>query len=244
VAALWLAVPVGVAAQAPLPSGYLCCNLRVVGNWISDINYRRDGARVLAAGTPVRGTSWGRYSVGLRVGGDEYWLGNDYSRSLDDGQFTRRYVVRVDPRPRIAAADPFVRDAIRRSRVMTGMSDAEVALALGYPVANYTPHLGASHWKYWIDRTGEFTVAFDAGRRVRSVTGDPRVLGVVLYVPGAEVIRRAQARLNGYGFEAGEPDGRVGPVTLKALREFQSLNGLGESGRFDVATLKRLGVEP
>ena len=60
----------------------------------------------------------------------------------------------------------------------------------------------------------------------------------------AEVIRRAQARLNGYGFEAGEPDGRVGPVTLKALREFQSLNGLGESGRFDVATLKRLGVEP
>lgn len=56
VAALWLAVPVGVAAQAPLPSGHLCCNLRVVGNGISDINYRR-----------------------------------------------------VDPRPQIAAADPFVR---------------------------------------------------------------------------------------------------------------------------------------
>lgn len=76
------------------------------------------------------------------------------------------------------------------------------------------------------------------------MTGDPRVLGVVLHVPGAEVIRRAQARLNGYGFEAGEPDGGVGPVTRKALREFQSLNGLGESGRVDVATPKRLGVEP
>ena len=40
------------------------------------------------------------------------------------------------------------------------------------------------------------------------------------------------------------PESVVGPVTRKALREFQSLNGLGESGRFDVATLKRLGVEP
>lgn len=241
---LGLAGPPGAAAQPPPPSGYLCCNLRVYNGWISDINYRHEGSRVLPAGTPVRGTSWGRYSVGLRVGTDEYWLGNDYSRGLDDARFTRRYVVPADPRPRIAAADPFVRDAIRRSRVLAGMTDAEVALALGYPVANYTTQLAASQWKYWIDRTGEFTVNFDAERRVRTVTGDPRVLGVVLYVPGPEVVKRAQARLNDYGFTAGEPDGRIGPATRQALREFQSLNRLQESGRLDVATLKRLGVQP
>ena len=50
VAALWLAVPVGFAAQAPLPWGYLCCNLRVVGNWISDINYRSGGELHAAPG--------------------------------------------------------------------------------------------------------------------------------------------------------------------------------------------------
>ena len=239
------------AAQAPLPSGHLCCNLRVYNGWISDINYRHEGSTVIAAGTPVRGTAWGRYSIGLRVGGNEYWLGNDYSRGLDDRQFSRRYIVASDPRARIQAAHPFVRDAIRRSRVMAGMNEAEVAIALGFPVANYTPSLAASQWKYWIDRTGEFTVHFDAERRVRSVTGDGRVLARVLWAPGGDLVRRGQARLNDYGFEAGEPDGRNGPVTRRALREFQSLNGLPEDiinkvtheNAFDLATLKRLGIE-
>lgn len=244
-ACLGLAVAIGPAlAQGPPPAGFLCCNLRVYNDWISDINYRHDGSQVLPAGTPVRGTAWGRYSLAVQVGQKQYWLGNDYSRGLDDRQFTRRYILAADPRPRIAAADPFVRDAIRRSRVMAGMRDDEVAMALGYPVANYTPALGVSQWKYWIDRTGEFAVNFDGERRVRSVSGDPRALGAVLYLPAAEVVRRAQVKLNDYGFEAGEPDGRSGPVTRKALREFQSLNNLRESGLFDVATLKRLGVEP
>lgn len=231
-------------AQAPPPSGFLCCNLRVYNDWVSDINYRHDGSRVLAAGTPVRGLSWGRYSLEMQVGQQKLWLGNDYSRSLADRPFSRRYIVADDPRRRLAAAEPFVRDAVRRSQVMDGMRDDEVAMALGYPVANYTPELGARQWKYWIDRTGEFAVNFDRDRRVVSVTGEPRALGVVVYVPGNDVVRRAQERLGAYGFDPGAADGRLGPTTRKALREFQSLNGLRESGRFDAATLGRLGVGP
>ena len=240
--ALGLAGP--ARAQAPLPSGFLCCNLYVYNDWISDINYRHEGSRVLAAGTPVQATAWGRYSVGLSVDGHEYWLGNDYSRGLDDRQFTQRYIVGSNPRARIQAADPFVRDAIRRSRLIVGMNEAEVAIAVGFPVTNYTPRLSAAQWQYWIDRTGEFIVHFDADRRVRQVSGDARVLGVVLWTPTAGLVRRGQARLNEYGFTAGEPDGRVGPVTRSALRDFQSLNQLPESGRFDLDTLKRLGLEP
>ncbi len=231
-------------AQAPLPAGYLCCNLRVANDWISDINYRQEGARMLPAGTWVEGTAWGRYSVGLRVGVSEYWLGNDYSRALDDRQFTQRYIVATDPRARIQAADSFFQDAIRRARLMPGMNEAEVAIALGFPVANYTPRLSADQWQYWIDRTGEFIVHFDADRRVRAVTGEARVLAVVLWTAGADLVRRGQARLNEYGFEAGEPDGRVGPLTRAALRDFQSLNELPTSGQFDRSTLRRLGVEP
>ena len=231
-------------AQAPLPSGFLCCNLRAAGTWISDINYRHDGTRVIPAGTPVRGTEWGRYSVGLRIGGQVLWLGNDYSRTLDDRQFTARYIVATDPRPQIAAADPFVQEAIRQSRVIPGMTDTETALALGYPVANYTPRLAAAQWTYWIDRTGEFTVRFDKDRRVVSVSGDGRVLGRVLYGPSPAVVREAQARLNGYGFPVGEPDGRIGPATRQGLQGFQQANGLAPTGRFDIATLRWLELTP
>ena len=231
-------------AQAPPPSGFLCCNMRANGTWISDINYHRDDGRLIAAGTPVRGTSWGRYSIGIRIDGAEYWLGNDYSRSLDDQRFARRYILAQDPLARLTEVDPYVRDAITRARIMVGMTADEVAMALGYPVASYTPSLAASAWKYWIDRSGEFTVYFNGDRQVRSIGGEPRALAAVLYSPRPEAVRRLQVRLNEYGFEVGRPDGRVGPATRKALRDFQELNDLRPTGRFDLATLKRLGGEP
>ena len=232
------------AAQGLPPEGFLCCNLRAYNGWVSDINYRHDGARALPAGTPVRGLSWGRYSLEIQVGQQTLWLGNDYSRGLAEDVFWRRYIVADNPRRRIVAADPFVRDAIQRSRVIEGMRDDEVAMAVGYPVANYTPVLGARQWKYWIDRTGEFVVHLNGDRRVSAVTGDPRVLGVVAWFPERELVRQAQVQLDSYGFDPGEADGLHGPATRKALLEFQSLNGMRESGRFDVATLRRLGVEP
>ncbi|MFT3800451.1 MAG: peptidoglycan-binding domain-containing protein [Burkholderiaceae bacterium] len=235
--------PHAARAQAPLPSGFLCCNLRVDRDWISDINYRQDGSQVIRAGTPVRGTEWGRYSVGLQMGSRVVWLGNDYSRDLDDRQFSARYIVRTDPRTRIAAAGFFVQDAIRQSRVIPGMTEAETAIALGYPVARYTPSLTAPVWKYWIDRTGEFSVRFDASRRVAAVTGDARVLGVVLYSLPPATVRVAQQLLNDYGYPVGDPDGRLGPATRQGLTDFQRDNGLTPNGTFDVDTLRRLGVE-
>lgn len=229
-------------AQTPLPSGFLCCNLRIDRDWISDINYRHEGTEVIRAGTPVRGVEWGRYSVGLRLGSRTVWLGNDYSRDLDDRQFAGRYIVRADPRVQITAADFFVQEAIRQSRVIPGMTDMETAIALGYPVARYTPSLTATTWKYWIDRSGEFTVRFNATRRVSSVSGETRVLGQVLYSLNPAMIRVAQQLLNDYGYSVGEPDGRTGPATRQALMTFQRDNGLAPSGGFDVDTLRRLGM--
>ena len=247
ISALLAAGGLVASAQAetrPPPSGFLCCNLRVVSDWISDINYRPSGASVVPAGTPVRGTEWARYSIGLRSGSSTWWLGNDYSRDLDDRAFAARYIVREDPRQRIRQADPFAQDAIRRSRVLYGMHETEVAMALGYPVASYTPKLGLSTWKYWIDRTGEFSVRFDERRRVVGVSGDARVLAEVLYSPSAAVIRDAQEMLSDYGHPLGQPDGRMGPALRKALMTFQQDNSLPQTGRLDLATLRRLDLNP
>ncbi|RYE92515.1 MAG: hypothetical protein EOO78_28685, partial [Oxalobacteraceae bacterium] len=41
------------AADVAKYDGFLCCNLRTDGSWISDSNYAEDGKRVLPVGTPV-----------------------------------------------------------------------------------------------------------------------------------------------------------------------------------------------
>lgn len=48
--------------------------------------------------------------------------------------------------------------------------------------------------------------------------------------------RDAQERLNSLGYDAGTPDGAVGPRTTRALRAFQKDKGIPETGRLDTAT--------
>lgn len=40
----------GFALGADTVSGYLCCNMRTDGDWISDINYQENGKTVIPAG--------------------------------------------------------------------------------------------------------------------------------------------------------------------------------------------------
>jgi hypothetical protein len=58
-----------------------------------------------------------------------------------------------------------------------------------------------------------------------------------------EDIKKAQEALKGKGNDPGPADGVMGPQTQKALRAFQSANGLKTSGRLDAETAKALGVE-
>ena len=44
-------------------TGYLCCNMRTDGSWISDINYDENGKTVIPAGTPVKVLGYGRHRV-------------------------------------------------------------------------------------------------------------------------------------------------------------------------------------
>jgi hypothetical protein len=59
---------------------------------------------------------------------------------------------------------------------------------------------------------------------------------------GQSEIREAQMKLNQKGFDAGQPDGVMGPRTQDALAQFQRQQGLQESGQIDSATADALGI--
>ena len=67
----------------------------------------------------------GRYRVHITIKGEPYRLGNDYSRDLDDAQFTERYIVRTDPAKALARWPQKVQEAIRTARpCLSGQSPA------------------------------------------------------------------------------------------------------------------------
>jgi peptidoglycan hydrolase-like protein with peptidoglycan-binding domain len=59
---------------------------------------------------------------------------------------------------------------------------------------------------------------------------------------GAEQVKAVQQALKDKGMDPGEVDGKMGPKTQSALREYQKKEGLKESGRLDTETMAKLGV--
>ena len=58
----------------------------------------------------------------------------------------------------------------------------------------------------------------------------------------SRTVREAQQALNQRGFQAGPPDGFIGPTTQVAVRNFQASANLQATGQLDRQTLDALGV--
>lgn len=173
-----LAATAGGAARSQAPArvdGFLCCNMLSDGSWISDINYVDSSKKLIPAGTPVTVTGEGRWRLLAVIDGQNLALGNDYSRTLSMEQFQQRYVVAKDPRPKLKAMPPRVREAIAARRVLKGMTREQVLMSLGYPVTSYTENLDAPLWRYWYSRSEEFQVFWSAQQRVERLFGTPDV---------------------------------------------------------------------
>jgi hypothetical protein len=56
-------------------------------------------------------------------------------------------------------------------------------------------------------------------------------------------LRQAQERLQAAGFAPGPLDGRLGPHTRAALRQYQQRKGLRVTGTLDAQTMKALGIQ-
>ncbi len=58
----------------------------------------------------------------------------------------------------------------------------------------------------------------------------------------ASTLVQAQSQLANLGYYSGAVDGSYGPLTCRAVAQYQADNGLRVTGRLDRATLKSLGV--
>ena len=171
--------PVAVNAQ-PTFEGFLCCNLRTDGSWISDSNYAESGKTIIPLGTPVKVTGYGRQRAYVEINGGKQAIGNDYSRNLDLAAFAQRYVVTEDPNAKLAKVSAKVRDAIKSARVMVGMTREQVLMAVAYPIGSENPNLDAPLWRFWLSSFAEFQVLFDANGKVKEITTDPQTRNLVV----------------------------------------------------------------
>lgn len=153
--------------------GFLCCNMRTTGDWISDSNYKDSGQQVVPVGTPTKVTGYGRHRVHVTIDGKRQAIGNDYSRDLALETFAKRYVVSEDPRVKLATYPAKLREAIQAGRVSRGMTRDQVLMSVGYPISSETPRLDATTWRYWVSSFSEFQVTFDDAGRVKEVFADP-----------------------------------------------------------------------
>ena len=60
---------------------------------------------------------------------------------------------------------------------------------------------------------------------------------------GDEQVKAAQQALKDKGHDPGTVDGRMGPKTQAALRDFQKAQGIEASGRLDTKTTQALGMD-
>jgi hypothetical protein len=169
---LLAAAPAALLAQT-MPEGFLCCNMRTDGKWISDINYVAPGKSVLPPGTPIKVTGYGRHRAMVQVAGTNQTLGNDYSRDIPLEAFAQRYVVAADPQLKIQTFSPRVQEAIKSARLFPGMTREQVLMSVGYPVTSENPRLEATIWRYWLGMSEEFQVVFDAQGVVKEIGALP-----------------------------------------------------------------------
>jgi hypothetical protein len=172
----------GAAVAPALPTGYTCCNLHYVNDWISDANW--SSMPMIPAGASIKVLGYGRYRIPVEIDGRNMRLGLDYGRQQPVEEWARKLVVADDPRRKIAAWPAPVRDAVRAGKVAIGMSKEQVLVSLGYPPIHQTPSLDAPQWKYWHTGFGSFLVAWDNAGRVKDVIADPQTRFGVLHEPG------------------------------------------------------------
>jgi hypothetical protein len=141
--------------------GFLCCNMRTDGAWISDINYLDEGKTTISAGTPLTMNGYGKNRVHVVINGRKQDIGNDYSRSLSLETFAKRYIVAQDPLEKLKTYPKKIQDAIGTARLTKGMTREQVLMAVGYPVSDENPSLESNTWRYWLNSFSEFDAIFD-----------------------------------------------------------------------------------
>jgi len=151
-------------------NGFLCCNMRTDGGWISDINYQDEGKM----------TGYGKNRVHVIINGRKQDIGNDYSRSISLEAFATRYIVTQDPLEKLRTYPKKIQEAIGTARLTKGMTREQAIMAVGYPVSDENPTLESKTWRYWLNSFAEFDAIFDDAGQLIKIEADagirPRVV--------------------------------------------------------------------
>ena len=169
--ALLAAACAATAFAQELPQGHTCCNLHYSGDWISDANWT--SLPMIPAGAPIKVISYGwNNRAAVEIDGKPFRLGHDYGRAEESlEKFVSKYVLRDDPRERIARYPEKVRAAIHAGKVIPGMTREQVIVAVGHPPTHQTRTLEAPVWNHWWNRYSRFEVHWDDKGRVEKVVG-------------------------------------------------------------------------
>ncbi|WP_293777134.1 hypothetical protein [uncultured Oxalicibacterium sp.] len=161
----------GVHAQETLAPGsvtYTCCNLHYDRDWISDANWAT--LPFFPAGSRIALVDYRRNYASVYVEGKRMYIGHDYGGEQETReQFVERLIVKEDPKLRMATYAPDVQAAIRAAKVMPGMTQEQVIMSLGYPRADTTPDRQSNEWTYWTLDAQQYTIVWNAAKRVQSI---------------------------------------------------------------------------
>lgn len=147
---------------------YLCCNVRVESDWMSDGGFLV--GRVIPAGTPVKLAETRRGVAYIDIEGKRFRLSNEFGRNAEAFEtWLDKVLVKQDPTARINAYPAAQRDAIRTGKIARGMTREQVTYALGHPPAHTNSMLDKTDWTYMYNRWGRYVVQFDDKGRVRDV---------------------------------------------------------------------------
>ena len=156
------------ANEAPILSGYTCCNLHHSGDWISDGNWA--SFPMIPAGTPIKVLSYGSNRAHVEIDGKSFRIGHDYGRNEEPlERFVAKLVVPENPRERIERYPDAIREAVRTGKLTQGMTREQAIIARGYPATHRTPVLDAGEWTYWSERLKSFRVTWDGEGRIRDI---------------------------------------------------------------------------
>ncbi len=161
-----------------LQSGYACCNLRYDGDQIKDSNLGQ--LPFIAAGTPIRVKTIDDYVAQVDVDGRPMRLVLENRGAETIQQWLARLVVGEDPRTRLAAFPPAVREAIRAGKLAKGMTREQVIMAVGYPQTSDKLPLDGPHWRYWWSGFSPYYVYWSRDK-VSRIDGQGEVVGNVIF---------------------------------------------------------------
>ena len=161
-----------------LQTGYACCNLRYEGDQIKDSNLGQ--LPFVAAGTPIRVKTIDGYVAQVDIDGRPMRLVFEHRETETLQQWLGQIIVAEDPRNKLVAFSPTVREAIRAGKLVKGMTRDQVIMAVGYPQTSEKLPLDGPHWRYWWSGFSPYYVYWSRDK-VSRIDGQGEVVGNVIY---------------------------------------------------------------